>query len=50
MPDDQPTLEGEVPQKRPSYGADERHDAPRLFTPAPEQMPGQLAMDDDDAS
>lgn len=45
---DQRTLAGEVVPKRPAYGADERHEAPRLFTPAPEQLPGQLAMGEAD--
>lgn len=46
---DQPTLAGDVVPKRPNYGAEERHETPRLFTPAPEQLPGQLAMGADDA-
>jgi hypothetical protein len=32
------------PVPRESYGADERHEAMRLFAPAPNQIPGQLAL------
>jgi hypothetical protein len=30
--------------QRGQYAGDERHESPRLFEPAPTQLPGQLAI------
>lgn len=45
LADDAWTVRGLCAACRASqYGGGKQHEAPRLFEPAPEQVPGQLAM------